>query len=62
MIDVHPSLRTFLSVVLCVRLSTPSFASDPPKVTDASKAAAAGIKKLQCWYVPQTGLYETTGW
>lgn len=29
---------------------------------EARKRAEAGVKALQQWYVPRTGLYRTTGW
>ena len=30
--------------------------------TDFLANAAAGLKTLQAWYVPETGLWQTTNW
>lgn len=39
-------------------------AKDPAKATNSfyAQRAALGIKRLQSWYDPSTGLYRTTGW
>ena len=39
-----------------------SFHSAYAQNTDAANRAALGIKHLQAWYNPATGLYQTTGW
>ncbi len=52
-----------LLCLLCIVLFVlPSHAQGPVTRQEAVKRLAAGTETLQRWYVPQTGLYQTTGW
>ena len=58
-----PRLSARLS--LLIWLICPCAVSQPTQAagtTDPRSCAAAGIESLQKWYVPDTGLWKTTGW
>lgn len=46
--------------VLCLAATVTCFAQTTPK--EAKHRAQLGVKALQQWYNPATGLYNTTGW
>ena len=53
---------TILAVTILFRLATANCFVQLARATEAENAAASGIQELQSWYIPKTGLYETTGW
>lgn len=53
-------LRRLIALLLCVGCVSTCAGQTSPK--EARKRAEAGVKALQQWYVPRTGLYRTTGW
>jgi predicted alpha-1,6-mannanase (GH76 family) len=53
-------LRRVIAVFLCSITTVVCGAQTSPK--EARKRAELGVKALQRWYVPRTGLYRTTGW
>lgn len=58
-------LRRFLSSLLCLASAMACFAQQPtssPSSQQARNRADLGVKALQQWYNPGTGLYNTTGW
>ena len=73
MIPTFARLRSFAPLVLCLSLSstrliaqnsTPQPAQSKHLAADIplEKRAALGIQRLQSWYNPSTGLYDSTGW
>ncbi len=57
-------LRAGLCVlfVICFGMPDGLSARKAAAPVDSSQDLAAGVRRLQSWYVPETGLYRTTGW
>lgn len=59
------SLRHALPLIFCLVATLVCRSQQPTSATPPDQAhnrADLGIKALQQWYVPSTGLYRTTGW
>src|SRR3954464_5368947 len=54
--------RRILALLLCSVSVCVSCAQETVSSKEVRKRAEAGVKALQQWYVPSTGLYKTTGW
>jgi predicted alpha-1,6-mannanase (GH76 family) len=57
-------MKALLVALLLVpeALWTPAAAADPKPASNFLSDTAAGLKELQTWYNPQTGLWRTTNW
>jgi predicted alpha-1,6-mannanase (GH76 family) len=56
-------IARLVSIAICVLLTSGgSGAARRPKTPNYLKQAADGMRTLQKWYSPSTGLYATTGW
>src|ERR1700754_2701335 len=54
------NLRCVAIAFLCCAMTAACLAQTSGK--EARRRAEVGVKALQRWYVPRTGLYRTTGW
>jgi predicted alpha-1,6-mannanase (GH76 family) len=54
------NLRRVIVVFFCCAMTAACFAQTPGK--ESRKRVEPGVKALQQWYDPGTGLYRTTGW
>ena len=55
-------IRDWLLALLCVGCVSACRAQGMVSSKEARRRAETGVKALQRWYVPRTGLYRTTGW
>ncbi|MDQ2949973.1 MAG: glycoside hydrolase family 76 protein [Acidobacteriota bacterium] len=57
---IRPSAVPTVAVLAALSLLAAGALAQPP--ADHLANAAAGLKTLQAWYVPETGLWQTTNW